>query len=806
MPGVTMSISMVFLFMPWTLGNSVAGCKLQTYNSILASSATPENVKQNLRTGTQWAIILSDGSLGVVGPGFECVRNPDIPCKFTQCGDVAEVAVSIVAPAIARTQPPLTTIALTTDEPNGARDGLVAFASTDGTAAYGSRSVFILRNVQSGEAMLVPVLGAGASTLTEAFVRPGTYDVVPPAPSVDGYKSYSTSKISETRITVVPGGIPAIVDFSLAVQIAPVIMRASKVTSSSVALEWGAISGANVRSYTVVRSDGDTEAPSDNAGVVVANVQANTNTVVAQGLAPNRKYTFTLFSTAADGTRLPTRSVTASTARVTGETGSSYALAPNTITPRNYASLRVQPVSQTSIRVALPANLSRGSRSKISGIADASLDMNGCVVGTPFLVTTDVAGDQSFYGLIDACEGSASGATSAIVNRDVPLAAVFDYFMISTGGQADCFNAMTGKPIAGGTEACSQIVEQSGRPDGATTTTQSPGQLSGPPMGSRTLPFSGQTDLERDQRYWSQTGSHYLVFQEDGNLVVYRADGGYIWGLDRQPGTDFGRIARVTWQADGNLAAYSAEDEYVWSALTRDPDPTARLLIDPQGVLQIIAGQNVMWRASNPQALRGGEDDLLIGDTNALSLAEQGTATGLATLTNALLGMAHQQGPFKGGHYERNAKSWSGFDASYNKGVVGRESRISDDWFNQHTLCPSNSNVWTAWIGFLQFVAGSEHPATEHVHASGCAACVVRRVRQRCVRSSDEDYPTKEVQSGAFGSGVELGYRSWGNRFSQSQGGDHWELFLCFKVAGSEYSDWWRCNPRQPQTQTRHFG
>src|SRR5690606_2113056 len=102
---------------------------------------------------------------------------------------------------------------------------------------------------------------------------------------------------------------------------------------------------------------------------------------------------------------------------------------------------------------------------------------------------------------------------------------------------------------------------------------------SGEPDAARlTLPLENGTELVRGQRYWSQPGGHFLTLNPDGNLVVARADGGYVWGFDTQPNVEFWRVGRVVWQEDGNLAAYSADGGYIWSALTENPDPAARLL------------------------------------------------------------------------------------------------------------------------------------------------------------------------------------------------------------------------------------
>lgn len=579
----------------------------KAYDEILASPSASEAMKRNLRNGVQWAIRTVDGGLAMVSPGFECIRDPRFS-EYSQC-DVGDAA----APAsVARSQPPLTRLTAPSDRADAARSGRVAFISSDGSAASGSRSVFILRDVASGETILVPVAGRDKATRAEVYVRPGTYDVTPPAPSVNGYRSFYTSKVSAAQVTVKAGANPAVVDFSLGVQTVPVAMRTSKVASDSVTLDWDALPDVSIQSYTLVRTAGDAEAASESAGTVVARGGATTKSAVAKGLAPNSKYSFTLFSKASDGKDLPKRSVSVSTARKVGVTESAYALAPNTIVAGDFASLRVEPVSETSIRVALPANVRRGSSSDLPGVAAASLKGNGCVVGTPFLVTTEVAGDQSFYGLIDACENPVGGTATAIVNRDVPLVTVFNYFKLKTANEGECYDGLTGKLLPGGSKACDAETRSSASASAAASRPSGPGAAA--PAKGPALPFASATNLVREQRYWSQSGNHYLVFQNDGNLVVYRADGGYVWGLDRQPNADFRRIARVSWQADGNLAAYTADNQWVWSALTQNPDPSARLVINPDGVLQIVAGARVMWSASRPLSMRKSRDERAAAD------------------------------------------------------------------------------------------------------------------------------------------------------------------------------------------------
>lgn len=574
----------------------------EAYDELLASSATPENVKQNLRSGVQWAITTGDGRRGWVSPDFECIKVLDFQ-EFPQCQGSAEAGKDIFELSIPRSQPALNRLVAAPEQADAARSGRVAFVSSDGSASVGSRSVFILRNTSSGETILVPVDGHEA-TWTEISIRPGNYEVIPPAPSINGYQSFYTKKVSETQITVNAGGSPVLVDFSLGVMTTPVAIRVGEVTSDSVALDWDSLPDVNIESYTLVRTDGGTEAANIEAGNVVTRGQANTTNAVAKGLSSSRMYTFTLFSKARDGSNLPTRSLTVSTSRKTSDLESSYALAPNTIVPDNFAALRAEPVSATSIRVALPANLKRGSSSPIPGVAEASLEGNGCVVGTPFLVTTDVAGDQSFYGLIDACEGPPTGASSAIVNRQVPLSAVFDYFSVSTIDEAECYDAMTGRLLSAGNNACTLVQEQPELVADDMAPAQQTEAGDGETPNGPTLPFRGEANLVREQRYSSASGHHYLIFQNDGNLVVYTANGQYVWGLDREPDVDFRRIARVTWQGDGNLAAYSADNQWIWSALHEGPDSNALLWLNEMGTLQIVVDDRVMWSATTPLSSR----------------------------------------------------------------------------------------------------------------------------------------------------------------------------------------------------------
>ncbi len=39
--------------------------------------------------------------------------------------------------------------------------------------------------------------------------------------------------------------------------------------------------------------------------------------------------------------------------------------------------------------------------------------------------------------------------------------------------------------------------------------------------GNQKLPMKPEETLEKNVKYFSESGNHYLIFQADGNLVVY---------------------------------------------------------------------------------------------------------------------------------------------------------------------------------------------------------------------------------------------------------------------------------------------
>jgi hypothetical protein len=112
------------------------------------------------------------------------------------------------------------------------------------------------------------------------------------------------------------------------------------------------------------------------------------------------------------------------------------------------------------------------------------------------------------------------------------------------------------------------------------------------PYAGRTLLLSGE-EMQTGVRY--SMNDHFITLNPDGNFVIARSDGGYVWGFDTQ-GIDYQRVAKAIFQQDGNFAVYDANGGYIWSMLTANPDPQARLILTPNGVLQLYSDtRGILW-------------------------------------------------------------------------------------------------------------------------------------------------------------------------------------------------------------------
>lgn len=110
------------------------------------------------------------------------------------------------------------------------------------------------------------------------------------------------------------------------------------------------------------------------------------------------------------------------------------------------------------------------------------------------------------------------------------------------------------------------------------------------------FPLRAGATIVQGRKYRSASGKHYLVFQPDGNIVVYNAANQFAWDL-RKFLPKLWEVKSVALQADGNLVVRGPNGAYIWSALTRDPDASASLTLTPEGVLQLVSGKSgaTLW-------------------------------------------------------------------------------------------------------------------------------------------------------------------------------------------------------------------
>ncbi len=105
--------------------------------------------------------------------------------------------------------------------------------------------------------------------------------------------------------------------------------------------------------------------------------------------------------------------------------------------------------------------------------------------------------------------------------------------------------------------------------------------------------------LTRGQKIDSSSGAYYAMLQDDGNFVVKKKDGSYVWGLDRIVPDKLAQIGKITFQEDGNLVASSASGEFIWSALRQKQAEGTYLRLTDEGLLQILTpDHNVIWTAA----------------------------------------------------------------------------------------------------------------------------------------------------------------------------------------------------------------
>ncbi len=108
------------------------------------------------------------------------------------------------------------------------------------------------------------------------------------------------------------------------------------------------------------------------------------------------------------------------------------------------------------------------------------------------------------------------------------------------------------------------------------------------------FPMPAGTSLKRGQKYASPSGNHFLIFANDGNLVVATKNEGFVWGLN-QVSNNFSQSARVEVTPEGRLAVYDAKGNAIWTS-TGNPAANATLNLTFSGALQLVSATGeILW-------------------------------------------------------------------------------------------------------------------------------------------------------------------------------------------------------------------
>ena len=105
--------------------------------------------------------------------------------------------------------------------------------------------------------------------------------------------------------------------------------------------------------------------------------------------------------------------------------------------------------------------------------------------------------------------------------------------------------------------------------------------------------LSANQQLTANQRITSANGSHYLIMQGDGNLVLYTSSNRALWAT----GTNGSGAIRARFQGDGNLVLRNSSGSSVWSSKTNGSGAIRLQVVNQGNVYLFNSAGNVVWQA-----------------------------------------------------------------------------------------------------------------------------------------------------------------------------------------------------------------
>jgi hypothetical protein len=97
--------------------------------------------------------------------------------------------------------------------------------------------------------------------------------------------------------------------------------------------------------------------------------------------------------------------------------------------------------------------------------------------------------------------------------------------------------------------------------------------------------------LRANERLVSQDGRYQLQYQGDGNLVLRKSDGKYLWDTE----TNGRPVGRCIMQGDGNLVIYGPNGDYIWDTETNGHSDSVLVLQDDGNLVIYDANYRALW-------------------------------------------------------------------------------------------------------------------------------------------------------------------------------------------------------------------
>lgn len=108
---------------------------------------------------------------------------------------------------------------------------------------------------------------------------------------------------------------------------------------------------------------------------------------------------------------------------------------------------------------------------------------------------------------------------------------------------------------------------------------------------------------ERNREYPSPNGAYFLIFQDDGNLVIYRtADRQFVWGLNLVPDLNLGAITNAMMSQEGDLVAVDNQWGSLWAAPSAGAVRGSYALMTDRGALEVRRPDGTLaWSSDGKQ-------------------------------------------------------------------------------------------------------------------------------------------------------------------------------------------------------------